>query len=1263
MFVVTILLRIASHVQTPGRRIAPCLVISSQAPQRSGSRAVAQKGSRLCHPAGGSRDTVPPGALEIVRGVRRSAAGDTASCQPAPPLSERGRRRNAFSFFSSTAVLVIVAFWFCAVTPLAAKLPPGAKIIAENKDVLFDAFEEKDGESIATSRAKVQVTIPPAATAIHFQWRSSTASASRPTTPDFKPSAPAPGNRPATNAGAAKDDHTSFAEVIWANRAIERINVTPSDANAFPDAYLQLPWALKFYTRPNVEFYRDDQKTKARAVWDTFPAASTHLLAMELRRSPEGTELWADGRLVRQWTNQSSITQLSLSVPRGGAIREIRWTTNAPSLFQPLAVESFARSTPAFSNAIPSLATGETTVAGIPLRIAPAGKSLAVAGLGRLACPSDDLVSFYWRRTAFDGLPESRIVSVPLADYAFAHVLCAAEAEGERVPAFTLRLTRYSNGRGNALADTLVRLPAAGATASEDCKQVGTLAYGAGTTRRTVPLWLVRVPLKSGLIQDLLREDETKYGFRGPFPAKRYLDFEILDPVAGVDANDAFPPSLKPTGRTYTPSGPLSSVVICGLTLEAAPASLTVRSSTKIAAIYAAEKPELLATVDGTAGRYTVTWDLADVDGRPALSGKHAVTLTAAQPAAVVTVPTATLANGWYAARLRLLDSTGRELADNRSTFVLLPPDTRKAGFESPHGAWWFHWAHGGAPDLERVGPLYQRAGLRHANLPPVTEAQTKAHDLYSWCVYWKGSLLTNGTTAEKVAAYEGYIRDTLQAHPSVNTVMFWHESSSSGAPVPSELWGQKPPPLKADDEKAWTTRVEILTGLARMVREKFPTLKTQFGNSGDGCSMVGELFRRGFPRDLVDYVAVEDLGQTFIPERPLSGAMQSAWLLRQTARVTGATNAAITGCYEWIGRRDVALGLGGQAEWLVRDALQARAYGFHAIALSTIHDAGKGYYHTIWGSGGLCSRYPYMYPKPSYAALATLTRVLDGATCERVVPTGSLTLCALEFRRPADRLYALWAPRGKREAKLSFAAEADVTVSDLYGRERHHRGREITIEAGEGACYVATTAKLERITAGSSSFPDEPPPAKVLIVEPLADLARVELSSAKEPRLERTAGWTLPHRTHGEFTLRTVEDTEKGRCLEVELKPTQPVSWDLQHEYAFLKFHEPVVASGTNTSVGVWVRGNSGWGDVMWEVANAKGEKWLTTGVYWDWPGKLAINFDGWHFLRLELPDRWRPGLRVTGLALTLPRRTLLITEMAPVPEMKVRLKDVSVF
>jgi hypothetical protein len=144
---------------------------------------------------------------------------------------------------------------------------------------------------------------------------------------------------------------------------------------------------------------------------------------------------------------------------------------------------------------------------------------------------------------------------------------------------------------------------------------------------------------------------------------------------------------------------------------------------------------------------------------------------------------------------------------------------------------------------------------------------------------------------------------------------------------------------------------------------------------------------------------------------------------------------------------------------------------------------------------------------------------------------------------------------------------------------------------------------------------------------------------------------------------MRVVEDTEKGRCLELALRPDRPVSWELMHEYAVLKLKEPRPAPAACTSVGVWVKGNSGWGDVMWEVRNRNGQTWLTTGRWWDWPGKLAVNFDGWNFLRLELKEEWRRGLTVTGLAVTMPRRVLYATEMVPVTELSVRLGDLCCF
>lgn len=1109
-----------------------------------------------------------------------------------------------------------------------AALPQGVKVdVLDGKDdeTLLGAFTERQGLSVARAPVRVTAQVPAGTTSV---W---------------------------VTARAGKVDADLAVNFLWDDRSATRLSAKVLKDNAQWDSQVKLPWNITYHIRPDQRFYKPDQLAKVKRDWEKMPAASEHLLTYEVRLDPAGAQLWMDSRFINDLPQKGRVTQVEVTVPAGGAIKEIAWSRQQGGSFLPLTVAALARPG-LMAKAKLSINPGETEIGGIPMRVAPPESEIEVSGLGRLQCPSDDLVSFYWSRSAFDGLPEARMATVPTDTYACAHVLCAAEETPDRAPSFTLRLTRYSNSRGDAMADSLVRLT------GSDARKVGSVAYGPDNARKTVPLWLVRVPLKSGLIQDVMREDESKYGFSARLPTKRYLDLEIMDPVPGIETADAFPPTLKPTGRAYVPGGPLSSVHIFGITLETSPAELTVRPSLPVSAFYASDNPELRATVDArAAGRYAVAWEFADVDGRIVASGSRDVSFAAGKLAEIVAVPVR-VGNGWYAARVRLLDAAGRELVDQRSSFVVLPPDTRKAGFESPHGAWWFHWAHGGAPDLARVGALYLRAGLRHANMPTqFDETMTAPYKFTNWCVYWNGKKLVNDSTvAEKVAAYDEYIGDMLKKWPSLRSMMIWHESSSGNAPVPSELWGVKAEPVAGVEGENWAKRVEYLAAVIKMAREKYPQLKTEFGNSGDSCALVGELLRRGFPKEYVDYVAVEDLGQTFIPERPLPGAMQSAWLLRQTARKLGYPDAKITACYEWVGRREPTLGMGAQAEWYVRDALQARAYGFRSIALGTIHDAGKGYFHTLWGAGGLCERYPCMYPKPAYAAMATLTRVLDGAVCERPLPTGSLSLFAVEFRRDGGWVYAFWTPRGRREAQLRFASDAEITLTDLYGRESVRRARELKIEAGTAAQYLASSARIESVQPGKSSFPEDTPPEKPQVVEPLADPARVELLTEPDKRLERASGWNLPHRTLGRFESRVVDDPEKGRCLELELKPGAPLSWELMHEYAFLRLKDPVVVAGPCEYVGLWVKGNSGWGDVMWEVENEKGKKWLTTGIWWDWQAKLAVDFDGWNFLRLQLAKDMQSKVKVTGLVVTMPRQALYVTEMTPVKDLRVRLKDV---
>src|SRR5690606_39492759 len=71
--------------------------------------------------------------------------------------------------------------------------------------------------------------------------------------------------------------------------------------------------------------------------------------------------------------------------------------------------------------------------------------------LGSWALECDEFLS----RTAFDGMPESQLISVPQAYYHRAWVLFAVDPDPARDPLMTVRLTRYASssrvGRGDEI--------------------------------------------------------------------------------------------------------------------------------------------------------------------------------------------------------------------------------------------------------------------------------------------------------------------------------------------------------------------------------------------------------------------------------------------------------------------------------------------------------------------------------------------------------------------------------------------------------------------------------------------------------------------------------------------------------------------------------------------------------------------------------------------------------------------------------------------
>jgi hypothetical protein len=204
--------------------------------------------------------------------------------------------------------------------------------------------------------------------------------------------------------------------------------------------------------------------------------------------------------------------------------------------------------------------------------------------------------------------------------------------------------------------------------------------------------------------------------------------------------------------------------------------------------------------------------------------------------------------------------------------------------------------------------------------------------------------------------------------------------------------------------------------------------------------------------------------------------------------------------------------------------------------------------------------------------------------------------------------------------------------------------------------------------------------------VDPLTDLSRWEAVQEPDAQLD-TCHFDFPRHV-GSVALAVVADAEKRKALQLTLAPQPDVPWPVSR-YVVLRAKDAKAAPGKPTSVGLWVKGNSSWGRVFWELEDAKGEKFTSIGAPcggWsvgDWKCKTFINFDGWNYLSVKLPFKYESGfygppqhnwthtggdgvvdypIRFTRLVVELRDRVVHLAEAIEVPGKTVRLRDLSV-
>jgi hypothetical protein len=865
-------------------------------------------------------------------------------------------------------------------------------------------------------------------------------------------------------------------------------------------------------------------------------------------------------------------------------------------------------------------------------------------------------------------MKESLHFSVPQAFYDRAWVLCAVDPDLQKDPVLTTRLTRFGIwGRGGAMADTTLTLPRGDEKPAEGIEPVGRVEYtAAGQQKVNAPLYLVRVDLKAGDILDILADQKDPYA---PMKIGPYLDFEFLGKCGGLEVQTDHRRKPLPTST--------SAVHIFGVTLEKAPAELRIKQSQPGNIFHNDETPETTFAVRAiTAGHYELRWEITGSDGRELLRKATTVELPSVGSEADITLPLTMPDLGWYGLHVTLADADGNALFRHDAAFAILGKDTRTAGYESPFGTWWFSGAHYSTADPAVAGPMLFKAGFRRT-----TMSWTKAseEDFAPWKISlnqinWPFRLVDLKDWPAAEIRAEKAIGDLLKRFPHCQYIDVFHESYDPGA-YPPELYGAKYVAKDAALAAREDDLFELGVKAAKFIRAKFPQLKIIAGNSGGSSGIVALMVRRGFPRELIDYLGSETTGQTIAPEKLSPHTTAGIWLMGETARKYGY-DVPLSGCFEYTSRAERDLGAQRHAEWYACDILTGLANRFPTVSPAGLEDVGNAYYDTLWGASGLCQRSPLHYPKPAYVALATLTKVLDRVQLVQQMPTGSSSAHALEFTRGNEHIYALWTPRGQCEMAFEFPADFAVTQVEFYGRQHplQTNERRLAITAGTAVSYLICPVAATRITAGRRTFP--PPPAGTSVISPTDDLAQWQLAPE-----EHTITTSL--RRPGKFELRQVNDAGKGPCLELELQREGEIP-PVVGEYTALRLKQPLPIPGRPHTVGVWVKGDSSWGRIYWEIEDARGGRWRSSrdSDGGDWGNQSAIDFDGWCFVTFPLTrqspvlqiepgaglGQWQGDgdgqlhypLKLVGLFVETHRQSLDLTRMVPVKG-TIRLKDVS--
>lgn len=926
--------------------------------------------------------------------------------------------------------------------------------------------------------------------------------------------------------------------------------------------------------------------------------------------TPLQARLWVDGILVAsvdgpRWTQGG----VCLSMNRGDRVRCLRVETLPERCdgFLPLDLaarcnrDGLSRSDKGFAFDPAGLPSPERfiTVNGVPFHWS--------ARAGRPNCLDISVATFrgqeqYIRTDAAGGDPRRLLLRAPKRQYRALAIVAAADTDEKTTNVLNVRM--FKPGRGMVL-DACCPIPRWNAT--ETAAGVVPLPARVLAAGREADgkLWLVRVPLDPGAFQDFLNSND-----------EYCLELDLTS----APRRDGYCPVVP------TPVG----IRIFAATLIEAPVEMTVTSGEPGHIFVEPQTPTfnlnlVNRSVRAQSGRVQV--NVSDFYGRKKTqtfayrlrAGEHR-SLAARVPVAV---------RGLHYLDAQLLDAPGATLVRRRTTFAVLPPDTRQADTDSPFGMWVFTDAHYGG-GLEAAGSLMRKIGVRWSLVPDNDEfiARHHVYPAYTGLLRHKSA----GEALEKLAKSPHLMHLAVFQETALGSRHYHY--------FPPELLEQPAPmPLTAEEEKRLKEYWDKAAAYCAAVRKDYPNRKLIFG-----CGypqFIATFLSRGFPRQYMD-----GLGLDFIGDR-----MNFFFYLREVARHYGYGDLPLhitegfyagSGCgYYPDAEREKT-----QSDIYIQGFLRGLAMGIERFgAACEIWDPGSDYHFTGYGSVGLCHMSPELNPKPGYCAYGTMTCILDRAKFHSVVPTGSIVTPMLRFDTPAGPVYAAWVIAGRRTLSFNVGRGAAPRLTDGQGNSQPLKAKSgrVEFQVSTSPVYLEGAGIVSSFSAGPPEYDSAPVPTAKTIC-PAARLR--EWAADPQPcAIVEELNESIPVR-HSQFSLQVGPGRSAAtQALAVTLKDQPGVS-PHRLRYSVLRptGDKLVVPAGT-TKLGVWVSGN-GAAYVDLELEDAKGKQWTTVqkrpaySFGMSYRGPQA--FDGWKYLTFPLedtaqqPSPWRSNRG--GGSITLP-------------------------